>query len=38
MSIFFNEDQAELPEINTSWNKGTRTNFMENAPMLPIFM
>ena len=31
MSIFFNEDQAELPEINTSWNKGTRTNFMENA-------
>ncbi len=31
MSIFFNEDQAELPEINGSWNKGTRTNFMENA-------
>ena len=31
MSIFFNEDQAELPEINTSWNKGIRTNFMENA-------
>ena len=31
MSIFFNEDQAELPEINTIWNKGTRTNFMENA-------
>ena len=31
MSIFLDEDTALTPKSDTSWSKGARTNFMENA-------